>query len=416
MRRQAAALLAVLLPLAGAGVSDAQVIALPARRAADRAPREEPDPQRWSPALRLAWDCSQRVEADEGAAFAVRAAICELLADQGLLRQAMAAAGRMKGLRRHLADAGLALQAARQGERDLAKKLYLEARQGCHFTDTAGAWQIQAALAGAASALGWQEELERLLKQTSDPEHRATALGAALAESEGRPATHPPTQALLDELISEEQEKLLVSRLYQSRALLRVAKSWRQSPAGLDNDLFTALCRRAVRFADNKLIDATGLLVETAEACHDAGLSREAEAMLGKAREMAGAGGGFERGPADLIDLARVWRRVTGEDISAELGAAAWSLLEALDPVLKVEAAALAGGAFWRLGDSASAWKAWRKAASVVAKNPNADWVHETLARIAIEAARCGADRDEAWAGMAAKIESEAGLSGKEDA
>ncbi len=398
------------------GVCHGQIIVRSVSNTPESLTRETPAPHLWSPGLRMAWTHLERIQANEGLVSALRAVISEQLASQGQIDQALAVAGSMEGLHRHLADARLALRAARSERQDLARQLYMEARQGLAFADLAGCQQIQAELAGAAAALDMTDEVALMLEQTTDPEHLATALGNALAASDRRPDVCPRTAALLDELASEAQEKFFVTRIYQARAVLHVAKNWKQSRAGFDDDAFASLCERSVRFAENKLLYTGGHLLEAASALHEAALDGHAETVLTKARVQTASGGGFERGPADMIELARVWRQVTGADISAEMRGKCWELMQTFDPLMKAEAAAMAGSAFWRLGDFSSAFEAWLLAATTVSENANAEWTHETLVRIAIEAARCGADRDESWMQQVTELESNAGVAGKEEA
>ncbi len=376
----------------------AQVIARPAAPASASKARPAPDPARWqSPALAFSWERAQRIEGDREACFQLLAGIAGELAERGHLDEAVAVAGRIEGLQRYLLDAGLARRAAQAAQLDLARRLYTEARGGLAFADLGGAQQLQIVLAGAAAALGMSEEVTHLLESISDQEHLADALGQVLAAGRGRPADDPATAARLDELSSEKDSKFFNARLLQARALLHIARAWRSSEAGIDADLLAVLAERAARLADNKLIPMTGHFTGLAEFLHDAGLRSQAEAALELARRHAAAGGGFEHGPTDLIELARVEKKITGLSTDAEREAAARDLLAEMDAIMKTEAAAAAGAAFWRAQQPRQAREFWLAAVGAVAGNPNNDLIHESLARVALEAARCGAGRHPSW-------------------
>lgn len=401
---------------AGTDVCQSQVIVRSPASVPATLQRGDMNLTRWSPGLQLAWAHLERIQSNEGAASSVRAELVVQLARQGCLAEAIAAAGRLQGLHRSLVDARLAALAAQAGESERGRALYEEAKKGLAFADMAGCQQIQAELAGAAAALQLPEEVASLLSITTDPEHLALALGNALAAGQGRPDSCPETAARLDELAAEDQKKFFVTRLYQARAVLMVATQWQRHPQGLSKEWIGLLGDRAVRLADNKLLYSGGHLLQAAELFHESGLDDQAKAALVKARDQIAAGGGFERGAADEIDLARLWRSIMGEDIAAASHQRALERLSALDPLLKAEGAALMGRSLWHLGELKRARQVWLDAAADLAGNSNADFVHEMLARLAMEASRCGADQDDHWQETVAALESQAGVAGKEEA
>ena len=370
----------------------------------------------WRPGLRMAWRHLERIQTNEGVAAALRSEICLELARAGQLPQALAVLAQLNGLHRSLTEAKLAWLTTESGSSQTGRWLYDEAKKGLAFADFAGCQQIQAHLAGAASALNLSTEVATLLKVTTDPEHLAIALGNVLAASQKRPDFCLETSARLDELAAEDQEKFFVTRIYQARALLTVVSHWKSSPQGLENELAGVLCERAVRFADNKLIYAGGDLLRAAELLHESGFPEQARRVLIKARDQITAGGGFEKGPADEIELARLWKKVMDEDITAAAHERAQQRVSSLDPLLQAEGGTLLGGGLWKLGKTAEAHQAWLEVAASLAGNGNADFVHEMLAHVALEAVRCGADEQENWSEKVAALELKAGVAGKEEA
>lgn len=357
--------------------------------------RAAPAPETWPSHLAKAW--TDLAEAPNGAEMGLellRPALAMELAGRVPWTQVAAVAATIESSERWITLARLA--AAAKADPTSAKELFVAARGGLAFTDVAGTNRLLAALMGAAAAIGDEASVTEFRKRIKDPEMLLQGIGNALAEMPV-PSAEPPTgsdltTSLLDELLSSERKGAYVAGMYQAKAILTVAKAWRASASGFDDDRFTALCRLSAHTGNLDLLDMTPHQLDVIEALQQAGQPLAAAPLLQQAdQSLRRRTSSAEYGAAETLRL----HRLLGDPPDGSLPEQAEQSIQIQIGVLQIASRLLAAREYWKLGRTEDTFRHYRTALTDAISNPNPHILPAARAKIRLDCHRLGITVDD---------------------
>jgi hypothetical protein len=364
----------------------------------------------WSPALQQAWRSALEVDGDNDLGSSLQLLVVERLAERGDVRQALAAAETIVGMRRFLGLATVAEAASQRGLTDVASHAVTLSQTGLATAGLAQHEPLRVRLISSLAAIGRDEEAEALLAMSTNTDSLGPALAAWLKWQD--PAgLDKRIQLRLGELQTREEKAPAARLFYQAKGLVELSNHWRASGRAVSTSQFLQWQKRALALMSESELDGTGILLDVAEALLAADLAQEADRVIEPLRAAAASlSWGVESTPARLLRLAAVEKRLGSEEAAKAIRERAQELLQDAPPEWSCEAQLLAGTVVWRTHGAAAGARVWKAMLKQAQLNPNANIRRQMLARMGVEVDRLGGAECGLWDELMSAASPGAGL------